>query len=143
MKKIFLAFCVIFFTQSICIAQKKEEKAVAAAVERLRLAMISGDKQELETMAADALSYGHSSGFVEDKAGFVERIISGKSDFVTLNLTAQTIRVSGRTAIVRHVLDADTNDGGNPGHALLGVLQIWQKQGKNWKLLARQAVKTS
>lgn len=143
MKKILLVLSVILFTSTVSMAQSKDEKAVAAAVERLRLAMISGDKQELETMAADALSYGHSSGFVEDKAGFVDRIVSGKSDFVTLNLTEQTIRISGKTAIVRHTLDADTNDSGKPGHAHLGVLQIWQKQGKNWKLLARQAVKTS
>jgi hypothetical protein len=143
MKKILFVISVIFFAQTICIAQSKEEKAVAAAVERLRLAMISGDKQELEIMVADALSYGHSSGLVEDKTAFVEKIVSGKSDFVTLSLLDQTIRVSGRTAIVRHILDADTNDSGKPGHVRLGVLQIWQKQGKNWKLLARQAVKTS
>ena len=47
--------------------------------------------------------------------------------------------ISGNTAIVRHRLDARTNDGGKPGEAHLFVLLIFQKDHKQWKMLARQA----
>lgn len=123
------------------IAQSKEETAVAAAVETLRQAMVSGEKASLEKIAAAELSYGHSGGKIEDKAAFVEAIASGKSDFVSIDLTEQTITVSGDVAIVRHKLAAQTNDGGNPGSVKLAILTVWKKQGKEWKLLARQAVK--
>src|SRR4051812_35317439 len=96
-------------------AQSKEESAVAAAVEVLRKAMIDGDKASLQNITTDQLSYGHSSGKVEDKTTFVDNIVSGKSDFVTIDLTNQTIAVSGDAAIVRHTLAATTNDGGTPG----------------------------
>lgn len=122
-------------------SQNKEEAAVAAAVESLKQAMISGEKAALEKIADDQLSYGHSSGKIEDKAAFVEAIASGKSDFVTIDLSEQTISVSGNVAIVRHKLSATTNDGGNPGTVKLAILTVWKKQGKEWKLLARQAVK--
>lgn len=122
-------------------AQNKEEAAVTAAVENLRKAMIDGDKAGLQNITADQLSYGHSSGKVEDKATFVDNIVSGKSDFVTIDLTNQTIAISGDAAIVRHTLAATTNDGGNPGSVKLNILLIWQKQKGQWKLLARQAVK--
>ena len=142
MKKTFL-FVVLTFPMSILFAQSKQEKAVADAVEKLRVAMIDANKADLENSVADQLSYGHSGGHIDDKKEFVEKIVSGKSDFVTLDLTEQTIAISGKTAIVRHILSAKTNDGGKPGEVHLRVLMIWQKQKGGWKLLARQAVKMS
>ncbi len=122
-------------------AQTKAEREVAKTVEKLRLAMISGNRAELEQVASDKLSYGHSGGKIEDKTAFVEAIAGGSSDFVTINLTNQTIVVEGKTAIVRHVLDADTNDGGKPGHVHLAILLVFAKENGGWKMIARQAVK--
>lgn len=140
MKKIGL-ICILLMAQIMVNAQNSAESKVASAVENLRLAMISGERTALENIAATALSYGHSSGKIEDKTAFVESIASGKSDFVTIEFRDQTINISEKTAIVRHQLHATTNDGGKPGEVHLGILLIWQKQGKNWKLLARQAYK--
>jgi len=123
------------------LAQDKGSAAVAAAVESLRKAMIDPDKTALDKLTAEELSYGHSNGAVQDKAAFIEALISGKSDFVTIGLTEQTIKMSGNTAIVRHILSATNNDGGKPGTVKLSVLLIWQQQKGAWKLLARQAVK--
>ncbi|MFL5744534.1 MAG: nuclear transport factor 2 family protein [Niastella sp.] len=141
MIKQFIYLIVLTGVMNVAMAQNKEEAAVTAAVENLRKAMIDGDKAGLQNIAADQLSYGHSSGKVEDKATFVDNIVTGKSDFVTIDLTNQTIAISGDAAIVRHTLAATTNDGGNPGSVKLNILLIWQKQKGQWKLLARQAVK--
>lgn len=142
MKKVFLSI-ILSLIISFSFAQSKKEKAVADAVEKLRVAMIDANKTDLENSVADQLSYGHSGGHIDDKKEFVEKIVSGKSDFVTLDLTEQTIAISGKTAIVRHILSAKTNDGGKPGEVHLRILMIWQKQKGGWKLLARQAVKMS
>ena len=103
--------------------------------------MVDADSVALDKLTADELSYGHSSGFVEGRAEFVEKIASGKSDFVTIELSEQTISISGKTAIVRHVLNGTTNDGGKAATVKLKVLLVWQKEKAGWKLLARQAVK--
>ena len=123
------------------IAQTKDEAAVTQAVESLRKALIDPDKSTLDKLAADDLSYGHSSGLLQDKAAFEEALISGKSDFVSIELSEQTVKVVGNTAIVRHHFSAATNDGGKPGTVKLAILLVWQKQKGEWKLLARQAVK--
>ena len=123
------------------IAQSKDYKAVAAAVEKLKQAMVSGERSALENIASDSLSYGHSGGKVETKAEFVEAIASGKSDFVTIDLSEQTISVSHGVGVVRHVLNATTNDGGKPGTVKIKILLVWAKEKGQWKLLARQAVK--
>lgn len=118
------------------------EEEVARAVEDLRLALISGDRQALENIAADALSYGHSGGKTEDKKTFIDQLVSGRSNFTSIDLSNQTIAVVGETAIVRHALSATTNDAGKgPGTVHLGILLVWVKQAGDWKLLARQAVK--
>src|SRR5688572_29993907 len=103
MKRIFLSILCLF-AGIVVNAQTKDEKAVGAAVEQLRVAMIDGNRTELGALAAEKLSYGHSGGHIDDKKEFVEKIASGKSDFVSIELSEQTISISGKTAIVRHIL---------------------------------------
>ena len=141
MKKYLLSFLLLSVLAFPAISQTKDEKAVAVAVAKLREAMISGDRWQLESITADSLSYGHSGGKVENKAEFVEAIASGKSDFVTIDLSGQTLSVVNNVAVVRHTLNATTNDGGKPGTVKLHVLTVWEKTKGGWKLRARQAVK--
>ena len=119
------------------------EQSVAAAAERLRMAMIDPTPAALAQLVADDLSYGHSGGRVDTKDSFIGDLVAGKSDFVTIAITDQTIKIVGNTAIVRHTLTADTNDSGKPGKVQIKILGVWQQQGSQWKLLARQAVRVA
>jgi ketosteroid isomerase-like protein len=139
MKNLLVILALCF--SATAMAQSKAEKKVAETVERLRIAMVDGNEAELNAIAADSLTYGHSGGHIEGKKEFVDKIVSGKSDFITIELKEQTIMISGNVAVVRHILNAQTNDNGKPGEAHLKVLLVFQKQHKEWKLLARQAVK--
>lgn len=141
MKKAFYSLLLCLVCSLAAQAQSQSEKEVAAAVEALRAAMISADKAVLGNIAAPQLSYGHSSGKIESKNEFVETLASGKSDFTSIDLAEQSITIAGNTAIVRHKLAAETNDGGNPGTVNLGVMLVWQKNKGKWQLLARQAFK--
>lgn len=132
---------LIVSTSFMVHAQSKDETKVLAAVENMRLALVSGQRDALENIAAADLSYGHSSGKLQNKAAFVEAIANGSSDFVSIEYKNQTVKVIGKTALVRHELHAKTNDGGKPGEVHLGILLVWQKQGAEWKLLGRQAYK--
>jgi ketosteroid isomerase-like protein len=137
-------FALVFFCVAAIAAQgqSKEEKEVVSVVEFLRKAMLDGDKTALDKIAAPELSYGHSNGHVEDKAAFIDALVTGKNDFVTIDLSEQTIKVVGTDlAMVRHKLKADTNNGGTPGTANIAILLVFQKQKGQWKLVARQACK--
>ena len=129
----------LFSLQSL--AQSRNEIAVGKAVENLRKAMVEADSITLSKLVMDELSYGHSGGKVEGKASFISSLTSGQSDFVTMELTNQTISVLKKTAIVRHTLSATTNDRGKPSSVKLGILTVWVKNGHQWKLLARQAIR--
>lgn len=142
MMKLFLSLLVLcFVSTTLLLAQTADEKAVAAAVEKFRQAMVASDKATLEKMSSDALSYGHSNALVEDRAAFLEQFVTGQTDFVNITLSDQTIRIVGDAAVVRHRLVGDTNNNKVPGKVDLIVLMVWEKQKGEWKLLARQAVK--
>lgn len=141
MKKIIAIVSLTILINTSSVAQSAKQLAVAQTIEQLKKAMIDGDSAMLDALTSTELSYGHSSGHIDNKQEFIDKIVSGKSDFVTIELAEQTISIVNNTAIVRHQLNATTNDGGKPGEVHLHVLLVFQKQHGSWKLLARQAVK--
>jgi len=142
MKKLVTIFFFMLIT-NIIHAQSKEETEVANVTEQLRKAMIAGDSAQLANLVSDKLVYGHSAGHIDNKQEFVQKIVSGKSKFVSIDISDQTIAISGNTAIVHQKFNAATADNGKPGEVHLLVMLVWQKQHHHWILLARQAVKAS
>ena len=120
--------------------QTGKEGAVSAAVESLRKAMIAADRATLESVTTPELSYGHSSGRLENKAEFIEGLTSGKSGFSAIELSDQTVNVMDKVAIVRHVF-AGTQRKATGDKVKLAILTVWLQQQDQWKLLARQAAK--
>ena len=120
-------------------AQPGEEAAVAQAVERLRAAMLAADRGQLDALTAPQLSYGHSGGVVEDKARFIDVVAGKRTVYKSITQSDQSVGMAGDNAIVRQVLATETESEGRPGSARVGVLQVWQTQGGQWRLLARQA----
>ncbi len=123
-------------------AEGPDAAAVAEAVAALTKAMLTPDKAKLEVLTADQLSYGHSSGKIEDKATFVDVVASKKTVYKSIELSKQTVVVAGNDAIVRHAWESESGTGdGKWNVSKIGVLQVWQKQASGWRLLARQAFK--
>ncbi|MBS7809573.1 nuclear transport factor 2 family protein [Roseococcus pinisoli] len=120
-------------------AQTADDRAVAHAVESLTRAMLNPDRAALDALAHDALSYGHSAGRIETKAQFVDNLVSRSNPFGEINISDQTIAIVGDQAIVRHNFTGNTTGGGRVTPVRIGILQVWTKQGSNWRLLARQA----
>lgn len=133
------AVAAIALTQSDTFAKSADEAAVAARVEELREATFKADKAKLEDLAAASLSYGHSSGTLEDKAQFVTAIVTRKNIVKSLKWTDIKISVTGNTAIVRHGWESVNELDGKTTETKIGVLQVWQKFDGKWQLYARQA----
>ncbi|SFD07839.1 nuclear transport factor 2 family protein [Flavobacterium phragmitis] len=135
---------LMLFLQFSVLAQKtnsKEENAVSSQVEILRQAMIDADGAKLKALTSAQLSYVHSNGNFQNQSEFIDGIVSGKSDFVSIDFQNQTINVQNDVAIVRHVLSAHTKDDGIDRDIKIGIMLVWQKQKNKWILIARQAYK--
>jgi len=119
--------------------QTGKEGAVTAQVESLRKAMIAGDRSALDKLTLPELTYGHSSGRLENKSEFIETLASGKSGFSAIELSDQTVNVVDRIALVRHVFNGTRRKEGDK--MKLSILTVWMQQQEQWKLLARQAAR--
>jgi ketosteroid isomerase-like protein len=122
-------------------ADPADEAAVAQAVEALRKAVLTQDKAKLEALTADQVSYSHSSGVVQNKAELINGVMTRKSTVKSLDFPDLKVTVAGDAAIARHLYVSDSETDGKLTNTKIGVLEVWQKQGGNWKLLARQGYK--
>src|SRR5690348_5385726 len=60
-------------------AEAADQTALNQAVEALRKATLAQDKAKLEQLSAAELSYGHSSGVVQNKAEFIDGVMTRKA----------------------------------------------------------------
>ena len=126
---------------SSVVAASADEAAVAQAIEAMRKAVLEQDKTQLEALCAEQLSYGHSDGRVENKAQFINGVMTRKAILKSLTLSDHTIAIVGVNAIARHTWASESETDGKPTSTKIGILQVWQKQDGAWKLLARQSVR--
>lgn len=144
MKKYIIAFILVLISFSNYAQIKsvsKEEAAVANRVEAFRKALIDPTENNLKALTSKDLSYGHSSGVLQNQDVFIEKLLNKESDFVTIKFQNQTIQITGDVAIVRHNLAAHTKDSGVEKDVKIGNVLVWQKQKGKWVIIARQAFK--
>jgi len=145
LKKLFLvaASAALFSACSVMPSGNAASAApeVAAAAERLRIAMIDPTAPALGALVADDLSYGHSSGKVQNKDQFIADLETHTSAFKTLEMQNQTITLQGDTALVRNHFHALAVNSGVEVPTDIDNFQVWQKQKGKWLLIGRQAYK--
>jgi ketosteroid isomerase-like protein len=138
--KVLIGFLCLFSGYAAA-APAATDKDVAVAVDHLTQAMLHKDIPQLQALTANNLTYGHSSGKIQDKKAFIADIETGKSAFKTLEMQNQTITLSGDTALVRHHFSAQALKGTEVIPTEIENFQIWQKQDGKWLLVGRQAFK--
>ena len=138
-----LAFLALGAATAPALAETNDAAAVAEAVTALRNAMLAADKAKLESLVSDQLSYGHSAGKIETKKEFVDVVAGKKTTYKSITISDPKVQVTGNNAVARHTYAVEFESDGKPGSAKIGVMQVWVKDGGSWKLLARQAFRTS
>lgn len=148
MKQLFLTllFLLAGIVLSSCTARGTEgelnKDIVLSALERFDNAIMERDAEVLSAIASQDLTYGHSSGNIQDKEEFIDDVVNGPFQFLSISNKDQRVNVSGNVAIVRHVLSADAMNNGVSAQVHIGVVMVF-KLDDNGRvaLLARQAYK--
>jgi ketosteroid isomerase-like protein len=138
--KVLIGFLCLFSGYAAA-APAANDKDVAAAVDHLTQAMLHKDIPQLQALTANNLTYGHSSGKVQNKQEFIADIETGRSGFKTLEMQKQTITLNGDTALVRNHFSAQAVNSGVEVPTEIENFQVWQKQKGKWLLIGRQAYK--
>jgi ketosteroid isomerase-like protein len=117
-------------------AEPADEATIKKVVDELRTAWFKQDKAKLESLTAEQLSYSHSDARLENKAKFIDGVMTRKATFKSLEFPDLTVQTVGNVAVVRHLWVSESELEGKVTNTKIGVLQVWQKQ-DGWKLLAR------
>ena len=140
MKILIALFFIAFAFHSV--AQTNEQKILQRVKQLNDAVFIKKDSSALENLLAENITYGHSSGKLENRQEMIHAAISSKSTYTNFVMDSATVFFENKTAVVRHVLRAASIDKeGKKSSLHIGVLQVWIMQNKEWKLMARQAVK--
>lgn len=136
-----LFFCTLILLSSCASSQGTVQKEkVVDALQRFDQAMIEGNSEVLDSITSKDLSYGHSSGIIQNKEQFLEDALNGPFRFLSINNEEQKITLSGDVAVVRHILTGEGTNAGNPTTVKIGIVMVFQKNNENEiVLLARQA----
>jgi ketosteroid isomerase-like protein len=134
------AFAFAFVAQP-AFAASPAEKAVLAAVETWKAAMLKQDGAALEKILHPDLSYGYPSAIVHTKAEAIQHIVEG-AGWEAIELADTTVRLRGNVAIVNGKTDMHQRNKGQPTTiSKLVVLAVWVKGPQGWQMIARQAVR--
>jgi ketosteroid isomerase-like protein len=124
------------------LAEATDQAAVDQAVEALRKALLDRDLEGLRDLLADALSYGlWPGGGIQNKYEFIGHIARKEPAYTSITYSDPSITIAGNNAIVRHRESIEAHSRGKRYLLEFGVLQVWQKQDDQWRLLARQGWK--
>lgn len=138
--KLLVGFMCLF-SGYVAASTASDEQDVAKAVDKMTQAMLHKDIATLNALTSDNVTYGHSSGKIQNKQEFIADIETGRSGFKTLQMLNQKIKMNGDTALVRNHFSAQAVNSGVEVPTEIENFQIWQKQKGQWLLIGRQAFK--
>ena len=135
--------CLLLPAAVLCAASAdpKSEKEVLAAMDAWKAATMKKDRAALEKLLHADLTYSHSSGQNQTKAEVLESVINGKATVEGIDFSATTVRIYGKTALVKGVVDIRNSTDGKVTPAHLNILHVWIKGPQGWQMVARQATR--
>ena len=138
MKQVFFIFLSLIFLSAE--AQTGEAKFIATAKE-FHQALVQKNIKLLNQLTDDALSYGHSNGWIQTKTDLVKDFESGLITYHSYKEDSISVGMSGNAAHIRFIADINSTLRGNNSNNHIRVMEVWIKKGNKWVLFARQAVR--
>jgi ketosteroid isomerase-like protein len=119
----------------------KAEKEVLAAMDAWKQATMKKDGAALDKLLHPDLTYSHSSAMNQTKAEVISSVTTGKATVEGITFSDTTVRVYGKTALVKGKVDIVNNTDGKSTPAHLNILHVWIKGPQGWQMVARQATR--
>jgi hypothetical protein len=116
--------------------------ALRAADDQRVAAILAADSARLTAIFSDDLRYAHSTGGVDDKASYIDSLVSGRTKYVAIDYQERnfTFPVPGIALMTGRVhIKAMSATGASDG--VLSLLAVWREEKGHWRFLAWQSCK--
>ena len=122
------------------IVEAQQEDEVINSMKRFHRLLLE-KSADLGNYLHKDLSYGHSSGWIENRQELLSNNKEGVLVYHAYKEDSISAVVSGNTAWVRFSADIDVSLRGNAANIHLRVLEVYIREDKQWKLFVRQAIR--
>jgi hypothetical protein len=119
----------------------RAEQSLRDAEQKRFAAMVANDLESLSRSLADELTYGHSSGLFQTKAGFLGDLETGKMRYRRMNVLEQHFRLHGSIGIVNGVLRVAVHINDADSEFSLRYTDVYLRRSGRWQLLAWQSTR--
>jgi ketosteroid isomerase-like protein len=129
---------ILLLCSSLLLASEAEiDKAERAWAD----AVVKRDVATLEKTFDNNLIYAHSTGAIENKAQYFERLKSGKQRYDKITFESIKVIPHGNAAVAHSVLWMQGTSNGEPFNNHVMMMHLWVKQGNTWKIAAHQTTR--
>ena len=103
-------------------------------------AIVAADPARLTAIFSDELRYAHSTGAVDDKASYMDSLVSGRTKYVVYEYEERnfTFPAPGIALMAGRVHIQSTSAGG-VSDGILNILAVWRQEQGKWRFLAWQS----
>jgi hypothetical protein len=119
-----------------------EEQSILICEARRSKALIDVNLAILEDLLHDELIWTHSSARVESKKEFLSSLVSGATQYLSIELHEQMIRKHGIVTLVTGVAKIRANIKGNERSLQNRYLAVWVMLHQSWRMAAWQSTAT-
>lgn len=138
MKKILFLLC---FCSGITVIAQNSEQKLLQEMKTFHQTMVSGNTDSIGLFLMKEVTYGHSNGWVETHDDILKNLEQGIINYNAYREDSMQTVITGKQAHIRFLANIEATLHGKTSVYHLKVLEVWVREGKKWKLYARQAVK--
>ena len=125
----------------ICLAADSPEDAIRKAERAWAAAVVARDFAALEKIYAPALVYAHSTGAIENRQQYLDRLRGGAQRYDKIEHESMKIVPYGDSAVSHCIMRMTGTSNGKPFDDHIMMLHHWVRQGGAWRLAAHQTTK--
>lgn len=116
--------------------------AVQAADDARMAAMKSGSREQLGQIFSDELNYTHSTGEIDTKVSFIDKLTTGKTKYLSFDYEKRNFTLAAHgIALMTGRVHVRAASGGNTNDNVLSFLAVWRLEKGQWRFLAWQSCK--
>lgn len=140
---VFLGLFIPLLSGAQDTSAETSRQEIASKMNLLTNALLERDSLNLDRLLDSEVTYGHSNGLHQTKAEVIRSIMSRQHDYQKIDTRSMQIRMYQNTAVVNTQVAVSMVLDSKALELQLDILFVWIQENGNWKLVARQSVRSN
>ncbi|MFN5355521.1 MAG: nuclear transport factor 2 family protein [Bacteroidota bacterium] len=140
---VFLGLFIPLLSGAQDTSAETSRQEIASKMNLLTNALLQRDSLNLDRLLDSEVTYGHSNGLHQTKAEVIRSIMSRQHDYQKIDTRSMQIRMYQNTAVVNTQVAVSMLLESKALELQLDIQFVWIQENGNWKLVARQSVRSN